>query len=210
MRFSRPLHNCRPVVPYARNRRPHIPPPGQVLIVSAAGCITCQYGKPTLNGESSIASRCIRSCLAAHGPEGERSTQTVVLTQSRDSCMLQLLPRIFNALLYCFLCPPSKRIMPFVPHIPTMFDVHYTRWALGPVLFDSSVTPSGPPSRHAVVLVASWPLSLSMPQSWVLCPTAPCSRHTRPSMYRHNLHRAGVIVCLIDHAAARSKFQTLC
>jgi hypothetical protein len=117
MRFSRPLHNCRPVVPYARNRRPHIPPPGQVLVVSAAGCITCQYGKPTLNGESSIASRCIRSCLAAHGPEGERSTQTVVLTQSRDSCMLQLLPRIFNAVLYCFLCPPSKRIMPFVPHV---------------------------------------------------------------------------------------------
>lgn len=120
-----------------------------------------------------------------------------------------ILAEDFNAVLHCFLCPRSKRTMQSITQAPTMFNVYHTRHALGPALFDSSVTPPGPPSRHVVVLMASWPLSLSMPQSWVLYITAPCSRHTRPSMYRHNLHRAIVIVCLVDHVAARSEFSDL-
>lgn len=73
-----------------------------------------------------------------------------------------------NGILLCFLRPLSKRAMQLTPHAPTTSTTHHTRWAFGPALFDSSVTPSGPFSRRLVVLVASRPMSLSMPQAWVL------------------------------------------
>lgn len=210
MLFSPQLHNCRPVVQHARNRRPHISPPGQALIVSAAGCLTCQHGMPALNGEAS-SSEAVDPVLATRPNILSSDLVKRSHLRSRDIvacpsyCRGSYVAEDLNGTRYCFLCRSLKRALHFTPKAATRVGILFARRALGPGLFKPSVTFAEPSSGHGVVLVASWLMSLSMPQSWVLYTYGALqSAYTNLNVSIQFPPRRS-IVCLVDFSAARGK-----